>query len=286
MCRRSESESSLPLTSSSQRLPLAAMLSRDFSASCADRPQPDGSRARLLRSVWRWAASIVLIYVVTIAIFPSLTAALTATPGASCEWSRLFGPLLFVVYNLGDTIGRNLPCPVSGGRRVLLLTASRVLFAPAFMMCHSQTATAVLPGVFDGSDAAPLALMLVFAITNGWLTTSVFISSMEDVEPHQRGPATSLLVVFLNVGIFTGAALSLYLPCTFPVPSLYLSCTFLNVGIFTGAALSFLVIYLACTPSATDDCNPFINPSNGTDPAAVESVAWGGAAAALRWRGW
>ncbi|KAL3914954.1 MAG: hypothetical protein SGPRY_007434 [Prymnesium sp.] len=65
------------------------------------------------RTLWKWCLAMTLIYSVTIALFPALTANIQSTgegvPGESdCLWSwpgnGLFGPFLFVMFNLGDTI--------------------------------------------------------------------------------------------------------------------------------------------------------------------------------------
>ena len=85
---------------------------------------------------------------------------------------------------------------------------------------------------FGGNDALALVIMSVFSITNGWLTSSVFVASQSVIEPSKRDPAASLLVCLLNAGIAVGAA------------------------------LSFLVRYLDCSPSAANgySCNPFVSP--------------------------
>jgi equilibrative nucleoside transporter 1/2/3 len=186
--------------------------------------------------VWRWAAAMTTVYTVSIAIFPAFVSSLAAAPGGaqedghevSCVWQKLFGPLLFVAFNTGDLVGRNLPVPTSAPRRVrgggcaLSAAALRVLFAPLFMMCRTESGAAKLaPGLLDRSDAAPLLLTLLFGLTNGQLTTSIFVSCNEEREPVQRSSTASLLVVFLFLGIFLGAALSFlfaFLDCT-PAPS-------------------------------------------------------------------
>ena len=56
------------------------------------------------------------------------------------------------------------------------------------------------------------------------------------IEPRLRDPAASFLVMFLNLGIFLGAA------------------------------LNFVVLYLDCTPSAENgySCNPFVHTVNAS----------------------
>lgn len=203
----------------------------------------DISTVRLLADLWDWSISISLVYIVTIAIFPALTSTIMAVPSANgtgvhgqaghCEWSHMFGPIGFVVFNLGDTIGRNLPCVLRGPRVILFIACARVAFAPLFMLCYTAAGGALQLPLFAGDDALALVIMAVFSTTNGWLTSSVFVSSQGVIAPHRRNIAASLLVCMLNAGIAVGAA------------------------------LSFVVRYLDCTPSAANDfsCNPFVTPT-------------------------
>ena len=206
----------------------------------------------LLAELWKWAASVVLIYVVTIAIFPSLTSTIVAAPlnwtatnathtqaaaTARCEWEHVFVPLGFVVFNLGDTLGRNCPWMLRSPNAILLLVLARVVFAPLFMLCHTAAGGALELPLFSLTDALPFVLMGVFSFSNGWLTSSVFVASQGAIDPARRDFAASLLMMMLNAGIFAGAA------------------------------LSFVVRFLDCQPSAANnfDCNPFITPAlNGT----------------------
>ena len=84
------------------------------------------SLGRLLRALWRQCAAICLVYAVTIAIFPSLTSSISSV-SPHCEWRQLFVPLGFVLFNLCDTVGRNLPCTVCRPRTLLALVLSRVV---------------------------------------------------------------------------------------------------------------------------------------------------------------
>ena len=220
------------------------------SALNADEPTADATSCGLLFSLWKWTFSVCLIYIVTIAIFPSLTSTIVAYPSANatagvyestgqCEWSHLFVPLGFVFFNVGDTIGRNMPSPliIHSPNVIFAMTVARVAFAPLFMLCHTEQGGGLQLGYFGANDALALVIMSVFSVTNGWITSSIFVASQSVLEPHQRNPAATLLVLMLNTGIAIGAA------------------------------LSFVVRYLDCTPNATNaySCNPFIAPPlNGT----------------------
>ena len=199
--------------------------------------------------LWKHAASVCIVYAVTIAIFPSLTSTIiaapyqnqtsslahdanTRTPSSWCVWSHLFVPIGFVLFNLGDMIGRAAPCIMRSSRGIVCAALARIAFAPLFMMCYTAQGSAMQLPVFWGTDTMPLCVMTIFAVSNGWLTSSIFVAVAEQInDATQRESATTLIV------------------------------TMLNCGICIGASLSFLVRYLDCTPSATNsfDCNPFIS---------------------------
>jgi len=190
------------------------------------------SRPPLLGLLWKWCLAVTLIYTVTIALFPSLTSDIQSA-GGPCVWSHggsgLFGPFLFVMFNLGDLIGRLLRCTISNPNLILALVALRVVFVPLFVLCKSGSSPDAL---LSASDAFPTMIMLVFAISNGWLTTSIFVHSAATVEPEARQRAGTFTVCFLN----TGLAL--------------------------GSAFSFFTRWLSC------QCNPFLNPViNSTAPS-------------------
>ena len=224
----------------------------------------------LARELWKWCTAVFLIFVVTIALFPSYTSTIVAAPatnhsggglsssgggggGTYCEWQRLFVPLSFVIFNLCDTIGRNLPWLLEGPNTILGLVLARFAFVPLFMLCHTGSPPAprfrsptphppaqpqrlaiaalacvhaanhvcsrlthrferrcVLAATANGgaiqlpifalTDALPIVIMVAFAMSNGWLTTSIFVASQGTVDAARRDPAASLLVCLLNSG--------------------------------------------------------------------------------------
>ncbi|KAL1504091.1 hypothetical protein AB1Y20_010501 [Prymnesium parvum] len=174
---------------------------------------------RLARTLWKWCLSMTLIYTVTIALFPSLTANIESTGSgiagqSDCLWSNpksgLFGPFLFVMFNLGDTIGRNLPPSLSRVNVILALVACRVVFVPLFILCKSNSDDPLLPSLLNSSDAFPILVMLVFAVSNGWLTSCIFVHSASVVSPELRQRACTFIVLFLNSGLSIGAMLSFF----------------------------------------------------------------------------
>ena len=139
------------------------------------------------------------------------------------------------------------------------------------MLCHTAAGGALQLPAFAGDDALALLIMAIFSISNGWLTSSIFVASQSAIEPHRRNPyrqgdanrahsplrRSSPRRTTHHPSLITHDSS----PCADSAASL-LVCL-LNGGIALGAALSFVVRYLDCTPSAANafSCNPFISPS-------------------------
>ena len=96
-----------------------------------------------------------------------------AVGGPGCEWRRLFVPLGFVLFNLGDVFGRGSPCILRSPAIILVLVLFRIAFAPLFMLCHTAQGGALQLPLFWGSDAMPLVFIGLFSFSNGLLTSSV-----------------------------------------------------------------------------------------------------------------
>jgi len=76
-------------------------------------------------------------------------------------------------------------------------------------MCNIQTG---LPGPapFFNSDAAFLALMLLFAVSNGYLSTLLLLAVVveDSLDPEEIDVAATASVVYLTAGLALGSLLS------------------------------------------------------------------------------
>lgn len=70
-----------------------------------------------------------------------------------------------------------MSCVLTRPSTILGLVVARFIFAPLFMLCHTKHAGPLQLPVFAATDAMPYTFMFVFALSNGWLTTSVFVAS-------------------------------------------------------------------------------------------------------------
>jgi equilibrative nucleoside transporter 1/2/3 len=167
---------------------------------------------RVARGIGSHIAAITANFVVTLALFPAITSAIASTaPGPPPDW---FVPLHFLLFNLFDFLGRLLPSFHAGppAPRVLFgVAGARVLFVPLFLLCHllltNQDGTLrplAFPVVFG--DGGFFLLVVLFAASNGWLSTCLFMSAPAG-RAHKR-TIGDLMVVSLACGLTLGSLLS------------------------------------------------------------------------------
>lgn len=104
-------------------------------------------------------------------------------------------------------LGRMLVCRLPrSAPYVVLLCLARCGFGPILSAfggpAHAR------PGDTPLANAAPALTIFLFALSNGWLCTVVFVRAPAAVEPLDRPAAGSLLVLFLNAGLIVGSLLS------------------------------------------------------------------------------
>ncbi|XP_069874262.1 equilibrative nucleoside transporter 2-like isoform X1 [Dipodomys merriami] len=164
----------------------------------------------VLRKIWLTALCLVLVFTVTLSVFPAITAMVTSitSPG---KWSKFFNPICcFLLFNIMDWLGRSLTSyflwPEEDSRLLPLLVCLRFLFVPLFMLCNVPERTR-LPILFK-QDAYFITFMLLFAISNGYLVSLTMCLAPRQVLPHEREVAGALMTFFLALGLSCGASLS------------------------------------------------------------------------------
>ncbi|VEN55234.1 unnamed protein product [Callosobruchus maculatus] len=90
---------------------------------------------------------------------------------------------------------------------LVIISIFRFIFIPLILLCNVQPRhhTAV---VFD-QDYQYILILLLFALSNGYLTniTTIFVTKV--VEDHEKETASSAITIFLGLGLTVGSALSL-----------------------------------------------------------------------------
>ncbi|XP_055987947.1 equilibrative nucleoside transporter 2 [Sorex fumeus] len=175
-------------------------------------PEKPGKPSVILvfRKIWLTALCLVLVFTVTLSVFPAITAMVTSSTSPG-KWSQFFNPICcFLLFNVMDWLGRSLTSyflwPDEDSRLLPLLVCLRVLFVPLFMLCHVPERSR-LPVLFP-QDAYFITFMLLFAVSNGYLVSLTMCLAPRQVLPHEREVAGALMTFFLALGLSCGASLS------------------------------------------------------------------------------
>ena len=162
---------------------------------------------RVMLSIRGPATAVWLVFAGTLCTFPATTAITLTGDGCSGGWNGAFVPTLFVLFNTGDFVGR--------------LAASRWRLVPDHLLTHAAAARLVLlPFMWlcrlDGSRLPillgnvvwPLALMALFAVSNGYVATLAMMAGPSCVQPAEMEVAGAAMVLCLCLGLLTGSILS------------------------------------------------------------------------------
>ncbi|KAG2201515.1 hypothetical protein INT46_002890 [Mucor plumbeus] len=149
--------------------------------------------------------TIVYIYIITLALFPSLTVFVRSVNGIN---SATFISLHFLLFNIGDWIGRTLPiftcCQVYSSKALIYISIARTLFVPLLFNCNLEQQQQQQQQPLLNSDMLYFIVILVFAISNGWLTSLVFIAAPSHVSHDEKPLVGSVISFFLVVGLALG----------------------------------------------------------------------------------
>lgn len=150
--------------------------------------------------------TIVYIYIITLALFPSLTVLVRSVNGID---PATFISLHFLLFNIGDWIGRTLPiitcCQVYSSKALICISIARTLFVPLLFNCNlEQQQQQQQQQLLVNSDILYFIVILIFAISNGWLTSLVFIAAPSRVSHDEKPLVGSVISFFLVVGLALG----------------------------------------------------------------------------------
>jgi len=173
---------------------------------------------RILGQISLYGASVYLIFAVTLACFPPLTASVSSNSNDFWELNNgnYFIPVCcFVFFNLGDYIGRFVaeyiqwPKPGKVGMIIVfVLSIVRVAFIPLFLNCNIAREPESDPTGTFNSDWFYIIFVILFSLTNGYLSNICMMSAPQIVQDNEKGTASSLMVALLGLGLGSGALLS------------------------------------------------------------------------------
>ncbi|WFD36805.1 hypothetical protein MCUN1_003695 [Malassezia cuniculi] len=148
---------------------------------------------RVQKRLWIYTASVLLVFGLTLTVYPSLTS--LVRPLTDIQPS-VFVALQYVLFNVGDLIGRRVPAavpPLTLRKRGLLVFAlARLAYVPVLCAANvvkpsgtQQSSCRMCSGVLP--DAAFMITVLTLGMTTGWAATSIMVggpASIDDETDH------------------------------------------------------------------------------------------------------
>jgi equilibrative nucleoside transporter 1/2/3 len=159
----------------------------------------------------RFLAFAVFVCFLVSMVFPVYTAEIQSVndPASSRIYDpRVFVPLAFLFWNLGDLIGRmGVAIPgLSLGQYpqiAAIVAIARVMFIPMYQLCNINGQGAVVK-----SDFFYFAVQFLFGATNGYLGTSCMMGASHWVAADERPAAGGFMSMVLVGGLAAGSLLS------------------------------------------------------------------------------
>uniref|UniRef100_A0A8D2Q5N9 Solute carrier family 29 member 2 n=1 Tax=Varanus komodoensis TaxID=61221 RepID=A0A8D2Q5N9_VARKO len=155
-----------------------------------------------LLQIWQLALSIILVFSITLSVFPAITASVS---------TKFFTPVCcFLLFNIMDWLGRSATSYFSWPEKHLRLLPGvvglRLFLVPLFLFCNVSP-RASLPLLFR-QDAWFVLFMLVFSLSNGYFVSLSMCLAPKQVQPHESELAGAIMTFFLALGLSCGAGLS------------------------------------------------------------------------------
>ncbi|XP_033030016.1 equilibrative nucleoside transporter 2 [Lacerta agilis] len=167
----------------------------------------------VLKKIWQMALCIVMVFSVTLSVFPAITASVAST-SESETWSKFFTPVCcFLLFNVMDWLGRSATSyflwPEKHLRLLPAVVGLRLLLVPLLLLCNVPQRE-YLPMLFR-QDAWFVLFMVVFSLSNGYFVSLTMCLAPKQVQPHESELAGAIMTFFLALGLSCGAGLSFIL---------------------------------------------------------------------------
>jgi len=205
--------------SEDEKLPLAELETQTENLSATD---------LILKAKYHLAA-IWLIFTVTLALFPTMVALVKSSflynykdsCGLDTFSPKFFKLAVLLTFNLGDFLGRGLAgtkykfgiTDENSGIRVFIMSIIRVIFYILIFYCNITGNRR--HGAFWSNDFIFIIIMILFGVTNGYISALAMQYAPTVVSnPAHKGRIGGICVVFLTLGLLTGAALSFVITAT------------------------------------------------------------------------
>ncbi|KAI8142258.1 equilibrative nucleoside transporter [Fennellomyces sp. T-0311] len=159
------------------------------------------------------------IFVITLMLFPSITALIKSVSrhAPQVQGNRFFDDDVFVafhfvLFNVGDWVGRTLPIFKSmrtfKPNLLMMFTLLRTIFVPTFLFCNVVASDRKLPVLID-NDVVYFLLVWIFAVSNGWLGSLTMMAAPQQVtSAAEKSLVGSVMSFSLVVGLAIGGSMS------------------------------------------------------------------------------
>jgi len=161
------------------------------------------SKLEVLKKI-KWDAFHVFhVFLITLVLFPGFTTRIHNYDHNLIPANHAL--ILISIFQLMDLVGRTIPKWIvfPSADKLWLPTWLRVIFIPLFMI-------SIYTDWFP-HNAISYTVMILFALTNGYISTLLVMSGPNRVSLMDSKTAGTLMSVFLQLGIFLGVNLAMIL---------------------------------------------------------------------------
>lgn len=156
------------------------------------------------KAAWPYSILIAFLYLQTFALFPGVML-MKQVYGLDMTWNPV---ILVLLYNIFDTVGKYLGVLRIGfaKRKISLIVLFRLVFFATFLL-NVQNKYELS---FLTSDWFFIINIAFFALSNGYLTTAIFILGSEIFDKAQKKEKVGFMMSFMfNLGCIGGSLLAL-----------------------------------------------------------------------------
>mmetsp|Transcript_29860 Transcript_29860/g.58510 ORF Transcript_29860/g.58510 Transcript_29860/m.58510 type:complete len:475 (+) Transcript_29860:63-1487(+) len=175
----------------------------------------------LFRKIRFHAASVFMMFMVTLSVFPAVTQNLESEEAVAALkthdhvptflTTQVFSAVSFVNFNFFDLMGRLcagfVPIEKGTGPCFLVLSLLRWAFVLLFLSCQIHKGNNVFPATLT-SDVAPIAIMTMFALTNGLITSLAMMRAPRLVADLETSTSGTMMSFCMMGGLLAGTIVS------------------------------------------------------------------------------
>jgi hypothetical protein len=197
--------------------PLARYAPDPVSVEPRQNPDEGNSTAAVWNAIKGPAWCLFLTFSVTLSLFPSWISHLRSSHECATHFrlnNDLYTPLSFLVFNIGDLMGRLVSAKIPVDRirnmshKLVVGALLRLVFFPLFLLCAAGAANRV--AVTIPSDLYSLAVQLLFAFSNGILISCSFMHAPHLIANNtgMQERSSEIMSFAVTFGLLSGSLLS------------------------------------------------------------------------------